>query len=278
MNHKITCEDGGFIINRLVKILNKTGLGQEVDFAVYGSYFETWHDGLSDVDGIFYFTKRPPLHPDLEQKIKAFQAEIAILYKDLPFLKSNLYLYDIFILDPLNGRDGRFMMFDSDWMEAFWKYSSWQIAHGSDSFLRNLNPVSFRNQNEFELALGLHKLRNYLFFEIPRLPSEMLLPYAKSVLKFFKVLPRVTTLIAHRPMAKNLSALEQIFQDIDYGPLRKLWDKTSDYDLLDAYLREWHEPGNNSFIDCLKCFEATLTELVKNYPMRSSSKENVLND
>lgn len=267
--HKITREDGDFIINRLVKILNKTGLGQEVDFAAYGSYFENWRDGLSDIDGIFCFSKRPPLHSDLEQKIKAFQAEIAILYEDLPFLKLDIYLYDIFILDQFNGQDGRFMMFDADWMETFWKYSARQIVHGSYSFLRNLNPVSFRNQNEFELALGLHKLRNYLFFEIPRLPSEMLLPYAKSVLKFFKVLPRATTIITHMPMAKNLSALEQIFKNIDYSSLRKLWGKTSDYDMLDDYLREWHEPGNDSFIDCLKCFEATLEELVKNYPMRS---------
>ncbi len=266
--HKITKQDCRFMIDFLVSALKKSGLGDEVDFVAYGSYFETWREGLSDLDGIFYFSKQPPLHPHIRPNIEAFQAQIALLYEELPFLKASQHLYDIFVFDSFHGHDGRFIMFDKDWIEAFWRYSAWQLMHGR-MFVNKLKPVNWRNQNEFELAFGLHKLRNYLLFEIPRSPSDMLMPCAKSVSHFFKVLPRVATLITNRPMAKSLSELEQVFEEIDYSPFHELWEKTSNYDSQEAYFKQWHEPGNTAFVRCLECFESTLTALVLHSQRRS---------
>lgn len=268
-NHKITREDARFIIDYLIRALHEAELARDADFVVYGSYFEKWREGLSDVDGIFYFSDLPILNPSLRPKIQAFQSKIALLYDQLPFLKQGHFLYDIFILDSFHGKDGRFMIFDKDWINAFWKDTAYEFMHGS-RFINNLNPVLLRNQNEFELACGLHKLRNYLFFEIPRLPSEMSLFCTKDILKSLKVLPRVSTLIIGKPMAKNPQALTDYFKGIDFNPLFNLWEKTSNHESLECYLKEWHEPGSKTFIDCLECFELTLTELVKNFPMRSS--------
>lgn len=266
--HKITKQDCRFMIDFIVNALKKSGLADEVDFIVYGSYFETWRDGLSDLDGIFYFSKRAPLHLDLRPKIETFQTQITLLYEELPFLKTSQYLYDIFVFDSLHGSDGRFIMFDTDWINAFWQRTSWRLVHGR-MFMNKLKPVTWRNQNEFELALGLHKLRNYLLFEIPRSPSDMLMPCAKSVSHFFKILPRVTTLITNKPMAKSLLELERAFKNIDYGPFRELWKKTSNYDSQEVYFRHWHEPGDNTFIRCLECFEATLNSLMLHSQMKS---------
>ena len=266
--HRITKKDCSFMIDFIVSALKKSGLANEVDFIVYGSYFETWRNGLSDLDGIFYFSKRAPLDPDLRPKIKEFQGQITLLYEELPFLKAGQYLYDIFVFDSFHGSDGRFIMFDTDWINAFWQRASWRLVHGQ-MFMNKLKPVIWRNQNEFELALGLHKLRNYLLFEIPRSPVDILMPCAIDVSKFFKVLPRVATLITNKPMAKSLGELERIFKNIDYSPFRELWEKTSNCDSQEAYFRRWHEPGNTAFIRCLECFEATLNSLVLHSHMRS---------
>ena len=264
--HNATREDCGKVIFDLVKILHRSNLIKDIDFIVYGSYFEKWQDGLSDLDGMFYFHSKLPL--DLREKIGIFQNEISILYKEMPFIKPGQFLYDIFILDPLHGKDGRFMVFDEDWIKTFWEHTAWELIKG-EVFVENLNPVAFRNQNEFELALGLHKLRNYWLFEIPRGPAEMSVAYAAGVLKFFKVLPRTTTIITGRPMAQEPKPLEKYFKSINFEPLVKLFEETATYESQKIYLRKWHEP-QNSFIECLECFEATLIELVKNYPMRSA--------
>lgn len=273
-SHKATREDCGKVIKALVKILNQSGLSENVDFIAYGSYYHKWHDGLSDLDGMFYFSKLP-LDLSLREKIRTFQKEIGFLYKEMPFLKPGQFLYDIFILDSFHGSDGRFMIFDEDWIKAFWKYTSWQLIHGN-MFVDKLKPAAFRNQNEFELALGLHKLRNYWLFEIPRPPSEMSLEYAISILKFLKVLPRTTTIITGRPMAQNPRLLEKYFKEINFAPLIALWEKTSTCESQKTYLQEWHKPNNNNFIACLECFEATLAELVKNYPAKSKLKKEEL--
>lgn len=270
-SHRATRNDCGKIILDLVKILYKSGLTGNVDFIAYGSYFEKWRNGLSDLDGMFYFSKLP-LDPSLRKSIGLFQKEIAVLYQEMPFLKPGQFLYDIFILDPFHGHDGRFIVFDRDWIEVFWKYTKWKIIHGK-IFVSELNPVAFRNQNEFELALGLHKLRNYWLFEIPRAPSEMSLIYAANIIKFFKVLPRTATIITGRPMAQEPQPLETYFPNINFEPLIKLFEETETCESQDAYLQKWHEPGNHSFIECLLCFEDTLIELVKNFPMKSKYLE-----
>lgn len=269
-SHKITRQDCGLIIDRLISILNEVGLGQEqeVGFVVYGSYCEKWREGLSDLDGMLYFSGLPPLHLALRPKIKAFQAKIAGLYEEFPFLKSGHYLSDVFILDSLHASDGRFMIFDCDFMYEFWHYTSYQFFQDT-KFVGSFNPVRLRNQHEFELATGLHKLRNYLFFEIPRLPQEMSLPYATEVLKSFRVLPRVATRLAGKHMAKSLADLEHCFEGINYLSLRDLWIEAANYDSQNRYLRAWHEPESTAFIDCLECFELTLAELIRNYPMKS---------
>lgn len=268
-DHKITREDCKFMIDFLARALRESGFGKVVDFIAYGSYYETWRDGLSDLDGIFYFSGFSPINQSLRPQIRAFQKQVALLYKKMPFLKPGSCLYDIFILDSWHSRDGRFIMFDKEWVDVFWKYTAWELIHGT-MFMDGLNPVSLRNQNEFELALGLHLLRNYLFFEIPRPPQEMSLAYAKGILKSFRVLPRVATFITGKPMARSPYVLSRYFKEIDYSSFNILWSSTVDLESQEVYLKKWHEPGNDTFIECLECFELTLAELVKNYPMKSN--------
>lgn len=267
-NHKITRQDCDAVITYLCDALRESGLSYEVDFIVYGSYVKTWKDGLSDLDGMLYFFSTfPPLSPTRSEILK-FQNMIAHLYEEMPFLESGKYLYDLFILDALHGADGRFVMFDEVFVQCLRGDGSWRLVHGTP-FLDRLRPVSLRNQDEFELALCLHKLRNYLLFEIPRSPATMSVPHASAMVKFFKVLPLDVTRILHRPVTRDVSALEQLFGHINYGPLRELWDKTMDHDSYAAYIRGWHETGGTKFIDCLHCFELTLAELVRGFQMKS---------
>lgn len=266
--HKITRQDCREIVGYLAEALKKSGLGDEVDFIVYGSYLETWRDGVSDLDGIFYFRTRSPLHPSIRPHISTFQTLIALLYEQMPFLEPGKYIYDLFILDSFHGADGRFVIFDKEFIGNFRRWRPWELVHGS-CFFDQLRPVSFRNQNEFELAVGLHKLRNYLLFEIPHSPSAMSPAYAKAVLHFLKVLPMDVAINANEPGTKDPSVLERMFAHIDYRPLQELRRCTADPDAQEACLKAWHEPGNTQFIDCVSCYELTLNELVSRFPMQS---------
>jgi hypothetical protein len=224
---------------------------------------------LSDLDAIMYFPMHEsPLHPELTEPLKIFHSLMAVLYDQMPFLKPG-DLADVFIIDDFHGQDGRFMMFDRDWTDAFHNYSKWKPEIGSAEFMTRMSPVNLRNQNEFELALGLHLLRAYLFFEIPRGPDKMSIPYAKGIAKFFKVLPRTASIITHNPMVKSPQKLLPIFPQIDFSALNEFWVKMSDCDTEEAYLKSWHEPENPTFINCLECFEAVLADLVNNHPARS---------
>lgn len=270
--HRITKEDCQRVLNHLVKTLITTGLESEIDFLVYGSFYDVWRDGLSDLDGIFYFKQHSPADPVLHKHILFFQSEMHRLYKEMPFLETG-FLTDIFIIDFFHSSDGRFVFpLDKDWIEVFWKYTRFKFVHGSE-FINSVTTVSLRNQNEMELAIGLSKLRNYLLFELPRSVETMSMAYAKEIIKFFKVLPRTTTIILDQPMLRqpdNLNSTWAHFQHIDFEPLVKLCRLTATYDDTINYLQFWHTTeGRQHFLECLRCFEKVLEALVSHSSQRS---------
>lgn len=261
--YPVTRDDCRKVIEGLTQALIDTSLGSEVDFFVYGSYFGSWRDGISDLDGILFFKQTLPISPSLRKKINYFQSAIAKLQEALPFLKNGHFLADLFVLDWLHATDGRFLVFDREWLEVSKTQSDRKIVHGSD-FIESFQPVALRNQNEFELATGLHKLRNYWFFEIPKKKEDINLARAQEALKFFKVLPRTISIILGRPMVKTpaeMVELDEFLTEIDLKPLVKLFEETTEPKKLTGYVKSWHgEP--ETFSDCLQCFEKVLENLV----------------
>lgn len=267
---EFTQEDCRLLIDSLVKIFKKSGFDQEVDFLVYGSYFENWRDGLSDLDATLYFSQLPPTHPANLPKIKKFQGEMAKLFEELPYLKRGNYFADVFIFDCLHAADGRFVIHDRYFVKSLFADVPYKVMHGS-LCMHNWNLISLRHQYELWLGFGLHRLRNYLLFEIPLSPDVMSITRAKEVLKFFRVLPRMVTLLLDRPMAKCLGDLTDIdlFNSVDFTPYVELWNKTLTRLTTDNYLHEWHEPNNDSFVKCWECYEKALMILVERVPMKS---------
>jgi len=286
MDYKITRKDCTLIIEELIKIFKKAGLDNEVSMLVYGTYYTVWRDGMSDFDAMIYFS-RPLLDLSLRSKIQTLQSEISRLYKKFKFLKNGHFFADVFILDSFHGSDGRFMIFDQGFIDRILigrsqgikihteTQTKHSIVFGSD-FTENLNPVYLRHQDEFELAIGLCKLRNYLLFEIPKPQSHADLVYAKDAMKFFKILPRNTAIIIGEPLSRTiqeLRALRNYFDNVDFGPLMHLEQKTKDKKSQEKYILGWHRRGNSDFIECLECYESILEKLVKKEPMRSRKED-----
>lgn len=275
--HKITRKDCYLIIQKLLKAFRDTGLESVISFLVYGAYLGKWRNGLSDLDGIIYFPNRGPLDKDLRPAITEFQARIRQVYKESNALRYGHFFADIFVIDEFHGKDGRFMIFDRD----FKVFDEKEVARrGSQTyrkllcgrnFISHLRLLSLRSSTEQELALGLHKLRNYLFFEIPRQFSDDLFVQTAEVIKFLKILPRAITIILDEPIEKqprNLSSVRGYLSHIDYEPLVRLWRQASEYEALLEVIRNWHRPGNEDFIKCLECYEQTLQAIVTHEPMR----------
>ena len=101
MEKKLTKKDCEVIIERIKKGFISAGLEEDVSFLVYGSYFNVWLDGVSDLDGMFYF-KRPFFDTPVAS-IEKFQTEIRKIYEVFPVLRNNNFMGDVFILDKLHG-------------------------------------------------------------------------------------------------------------------------------------------------------------------------------
>lgn len=285
MDYKVTRNDCSLVIEELIRIFKTAGLENEISLLVYGSYFEVWNNGMSDLDAMIYFSQIP-LGPPMRSKIQTLQSEIGRLYKKFKFLKNGHFFADVFVLDSLHGSDGRFMIFDQGFIDRILIgraqgikiHTETQTKHsvlfGRD-FVEDLNPVSLRHQDEFELAIGLCKLRNYLFFEIPR--QEVDLNYAKDIImKFFKILPRTVAIIIREPLINTpevLKSLRDYFEDIDFAPLVNLWHKMKSRKLQEEYIRSWHKYGNSNFLKCLECYEKVLKKLVQHESMRSRKED-----
>lgn len=260
------------VLDYLIESLFKAGLDKEVDFLVYGSIYGDWRDGLSDLDGVMFFKNHSPTDAVLRESLNELQKRIKKLYTGFPNIKTG-FLTDIFVVDGFHSQDGRFVFpFDDDWVRVFWKDTLFKFIHGS-RFVDSIKTVSLRNQNEFELAMGLSVLRNYLLFELPRTPETMSISYAKNILKFFKVLPRTSTIILGLPMSRQPNDLNNAwghFSQIDFSPLISMSQQTAEYSGTIQYLKLWHtNSGRKHFTECLYCFEQTLKALVHHAPMRS---------
>lgn len=286
MDYKVTRNDCSLVIEELIRIFKTAGLDSEVSLLVYGTYYTVWRDGMSDLDAMIYFS-HPLLDLSLRSKIQTLQSEIGQLYKKFKFLKNSHFFTDVFILDSFHCSDGRFMIFDQGFIDRILigraqgikihteTQTKHSIVFGPD-FVENLNPVSLRHQDEFEMAIGLWKLRNYLLFEIPKPQSHVDLSYAKDVMKFFKILPRNTAIIIGEPLARTMQELRTLrnyFDDVNFGPLIHLEQKTRNKKSQEKYILGWHRRGNSDFIECLKCYEGILEKLVKKEPMRSRKED-----
>ena len=205
------------------------------------------------------------------------------MYNRLGFLKTNHFFSDVFILDRLHGTDGRFLVYDKGFVDRMlvdrirgakiqiMTQTKYSVLFG-ESFISELKPVSLRHQDEYDLTLALYKLRNYLFFEIPKEPSEMDPGLAKEMVKCFKILPRNVSIILGEKMVTSSNSLKNLrsyFENIDYEPLIDLVECDQSKEAQKNYVKSWHEPKNVSFMKCLQCYEKTLMALVANSPMRS---------
>lgn len=268
--NKLTQKDCEVVVERLVTAIEQAGFGNEASFFIYGSYFNRWRDGLSDLDGIFYFSKKSPLDPSQFSKIEAFQSALRDIYKEFSFTRIGHFFADVFIQDKFHGSDGRFYIFDKEKTDGFKMEEDTGLIFG-EPFLGDIKPVNLRHEQEIELAHGLHNLRNYLFFEIPRDVVPESLSKARSILKYFRILPRRVSIINGGPMKSTPDVLGEYdyLKHINYAPFMNLWKNTNEIDKLENFIKQWNESSNTIFRDCMECFEKTLVALVENAPMLS---------
>lgn len=258
--HLITRQDCTNIIHKITNSLCRFTTKTAVDFLIYGSCHSEWRDGLSDLDGILYFRDKRPSHPAIRDAFFNFQHSLALMYEEINFLSPDFFA-DIFIIDELHGSDGRFMVLDKGFLE---RPNYYQEVLGVN-FLNKLRGVSLRNQDEFYLSHGLHKLRNYLMFETPINVSRMSLGSAKDALKYLLVLPREASKVLGVPTFRfpdAVTVLQSFFPNINYDSIWKLKEKSLNYNALMYCLRSWHEKGNDEFINAVECFELTLSSIV----------------
>src|SRR3989344_4151886 len=109
-------EDCEEVVASLLAALRKAGLAEQISFAVYGSYFGSWRDGISDLDAIMYFHRSGLALPELRTHIIDFQTAVRALYERFPFLAHSHFFTDVFVLDRFHAADCRFVVFDTDFM------------------------------------------------------------------------------------------------------------------------------------------------------------------
>ncbi len=283
--HHTTRYDCEIVIGQLIKLCRDIGLEGTAGLLVYGSYFGTWRDGVSDLDGMLHL----PTLPLDNDRLATFQSGIRRLYSQPEFswLEAENFFGDLFIIDGFFAADGRFLIFDRGFIERMLlgreadqtvhlKTDTKHSVVWGEDFVRKLKPVALRHQDEFELAQGLHRLWNYLLFEIPKATGYCDVPLALQAVRFLKVLPRNVAIILREPMARTpqeLGRLRSYLGEIDYGPLCRLWDAKTDPSDLERLVVSWHENGNTDFRDCLACYEQTLAAIVRHEPMRSRQED-----
>lgn len=282
-HHPVSRKDCETVIKKLTDIFEKSGLLDEISFLVYGSYLGGWRDGVSDLDGIIYFHKHLPFDAAIRPKILTFQKEVSKLYEEIDFLKEGRFFADIHVLDYLHASDGRFLVFDKyfvplnpDKAAGFGKEVGRKMFFGSD-FIDSINPNLFLliNSKEKALATSLHKLRNYFFFELSKTVSEVSASFQKDIVKSLKILPRCVKFLLDEESVvspENLNNVRIWLKDIDYSYLARFFDAYSNPETLNDFFDEWHQPGNQTFVGALECFEKTLERMVKNVPAKGIKK------
>ncbi len=266
---KFTKKDCEKAISRIVKIFGKSLGDSSFSFMVYGSYINTWRNGMSDIDGIIYFKKTSFLKILSDKNLKKIHLNLRNLYKKIPFSKTPGFLSDIRVLDSIHGSDGRFMIHDSLSFKTLLTPDKVLMIHGNN-FTKDLNPVSLFNLDEFNLAMGLQSLRNYLIFELAKTKTEASKGADENALKTLRVLPRIATKMlgeSSYSISDGLDTLQRHFPKINYQPLRDINNIVEDYAKLDKYLASWHDTGVESFINCWRCYEETLISLMTTLPM-----------
>lgn len=272
MDYKITIKDCKNAVRELTELLAKILPPSSFDLIVYGSYATgNWRDGLSDMDAILYFNEGP-FHQLTLRQIREIQLGVMNIYEKSSFLREADFFVDTFVVDKLHGGDGRFMIYDEDFVQRLLVVNkNYSVAWGGN-FLSSLSPVRLRHQEEFQMAMYLQEIRKFLLFKIPWLFFQDTRPEVPEVYKFFKTLPRFVHIILGEPInsiKEGLDALAERFHNIDYTPLYKLREAEKDYNSLQGYLRSWYAPCNPDFIVCWLCYEQTLAALVAETPMRS---------
>ncbi|MFC1756644.1 hypothetical protein ACFLZC_00580 [Patescibacteria group bacterium] len=280
MRYKVTRKDCQRVIGELIRIFKEVELSNEIDFLVYGTYFGKWRNGLSDLDGVLSFSKSF-IDPQLRFKILAFQMKMRELYENIEFLKTGHFFADVFVLDKELVEDGRFMIYDKGFIDRIVNGQTKQAVLFGEDFVRKLNPVSLRHQDEFELAAGVQKLRNYLLFEIPKPVNIIDLNCAIGVTKFFKILPRTVAIILGESLIstiEEMTKLRNYLEEIDYSYLERFFEASFDPDFIVEHIRSWHEIGNEAFLDYLVCFEKVLQAVIKNESMLSLGGNRGINE
>lgn len=260
------------VIEDLLGIFKKILPHRLASFLVYGTFLGQWRPGLSDLDSMLYFKGS---FLDISKVILSgeLQSGLKELYQEFPFLGDGNFFSDVFIMDELHGHDGRFMVHDADSFNMFFIPfpERYRIMHGYD-FLSELKPMSLRNQDELYLSGGLQMIRNYLLFELPKpIGGDSSFAQKESV-KLFRVLPRIVSKIVEEPrdpIPEGIALLEVRFPEIDYRPLRQLWETSREYYSQKRFFETMHDAGKQLFLDCWLCYEETLAQLVKKSPAKS---------
>lgn len=277
--YQVTKADCALIINDLAGIFKKTGLENEISLMIYGSCLGRWKNGLSDLDALVYFERHLPVDFAIRTEILEAQKEIRKLYETYHFIKPEFFA-DIFIVDLFHAEDGRFMVLDKNFLPfnpnqsfLFGDRINHKIIMGNN-FVPSLEPriLSLRDSKEFELAMGLHKLRNYLFFSIPIRIDNVTIHEALNLIKPFKVLGPGIKMLLGEPLIETpykLSHLREYFGNIDEQPISYLLKNASSPDSLKNIVLNWHQPGNTHFLECLECYEKILVQIVLNEPKKS---------
>lgn len=266
-----TREDCRAMLEALLTVLARLFPDQTVDCLVYGAYLRDWRIGLSDLDAMIYFADGSLCRLLDDAKITKWQAAMAGLYRRFAFLANPDFLEDVFIMDRTHGQDGRFMVHDADSFNMFLANHS-QVLLGV-KFFGQLRPMTLRNQDELYLANGLHLLRQFLLFEVPR-GKDILPVKIKEAAKFLRVLPRIASKILNEPadpIPEALNLLKRKFPEINYRPLEEFWRQSQNYQLVQRFQANWHLSGHPAFINCWRCYELTLEAIVRDFPSKSRS-------
>ncbi len=270
--HRTTQTDCSNVIESLIGLMKKVWPDSGFSFLVYGGYIGRWRPGLSDLDAMLLFEAKHLTQLVSLNKLRYFQKHLRDIFEKFGFLKIGNFFADVFVLDREQIQDGRFFIHDSCSLKNFFVPGKYQIIYGRD-FLAEIKAKSLRNQDEFYLASGLQKLRNYLLFEIPRPGSGAPDASLEDAVKFLRVLPRIVSKILGQPfdpLPEALRLLSWTLPFIDYAPLFRLLDSYKDYDSWQDFLlscRNIYE--NELFLRSWLCYELTLQSLATLMPAKS---------
>lgn len=270
--YRTTRADCSNVIESLIGLMREIWQDSEFSFLVYGGYIGRWRPGLSDLDAMLLFEAKHLTQLVSFDKLRRFQECLGGIFEKFNFLKAGNFFADVFILDRGQIQDGRFFIHDSCSLENFFVPGKYQVICGRD-FLGEMRAKSLRNQDEFYLAGGLQKLRNYLLFEIPKPDSGVSDASLEDAVKFLRVLPRIASKILGQPvdsLSEALRFLSRTLPLVDYTSLFHLLDLYQDYDSWQEFLLNCRNVYENElFLKSWLCYELTLQFLVNLMPAKS---------